>query len=287
MNNNEGITTTDTNEIKQLINRVKQGELDQGDAQLSEKLLNILLTIVSLLERKRTSIRRMKELLFGIKEKKRGKEEANNRAEESRSGAKENSQTDSPKESAANSTCEGDSSTQEVRRLKRPGHGRKGASDYPGARLVRLNHPEMAPGDPCPESGCEGHLHQLKQPNVKIYLTGQPLITATKYERPVLRCSDCFKRYAANLPEGVKEDEKFDETADVAIALYKYSGGMPFYRQARMQESCGVPLPESVQFERCEEVANAGFPVYRHLVKLAADGKLFHIDDTRVRILSC
>jgi len=46
------------------------------------------------------------------------------------------------------------------------------ASDYPGARLVRLIHPEMAPGDPCPESGCEGHLHQLEQPNVKIYLTG-------------------------------------------------------------------------------------------------------------------
>jgi hypothetical protein len=145
----------------------------------------------------------------------------------------------------------------------------------------------MAPGDPCPESGCEGHLHQLEQPNVKIYLTGQPLISATKYERPVLRCSDCFKRYVADLPEGVKEDEKFDETADVALALYKYSGGIPFYRQARMQESCGAPLPESVQFERCEEVANAGFSVHRHLVKLAADGKLFHIDDTRVRILSC
>src|SRR5215470_2067144 len=62
---------------------------------------------------------------------------------------------------------------------------------------------------------------------------------------------------------------------------------MPFYRQARMQESCGVPLQESVQFERCEAVANAVFPVYRHLVELSADGKLFHIDDTRVRILSC
>ncbi|MGH9765968.1 MAG: IS66 family transposase [Blastocatellia bacterium] len=92
---------------------------------------------------------------------------------------------------------------------------------------------------------------------------------------------------AINLPEGVKEDEKFDETAGVAIALYKYSGGMPFYRQARMQESCGIPLPEPVQFERCEEVANAGFPVYEHLMQLSANGKLFHIDDTRVRILSC
>ena len=84
------------------------------------------------------------------------------------------------------------------------------ASDYPGARLVRLNHLEMGPGDPCPESGCEGHLHQLERPNVKIYLTGQPLISATKYERPVLRCSDCFKRYAANLPEGVKDDLNID-----------------------------------------------------------------------------
>jgi hypothetical protein len=82
------------------------------------------------------------------------------------------------------------------------------ASDYPGARLVRLIHPEMAPGDSCPESGCEGHLHQLEQPNVKIYLTGQPLISATKYERPALRCSDCFKRYVADLPKGVKENDR-------------------------------------------------------------------------------
>jgi hypothetical protein len=54
MKNNDGIPTTDTTEIKQLINRVKQGELDQGAAQLIEKLLSFLLTIVSLLQRKKT-----------------------------------------------------------------------------------------------------------------------------------------------------------------------------------------------------------------------------------------
>jgi len=80
MKNNDDIPSTDTNEIKHLINRVKQGELDQGDAQLIEKLLNFLLTIVSLLQRKHTSIRRMSELIFGMKEKKRGKDEAKNRA---------------------------------------------------------------------------------------------------------------------------------------------------------------------------------------------------------------
>jgi hypothetical protein len=39
----------------------------------------------------------MKMLLFGMKEKKRGKDEAKNRAEESRSGVGESSQSDSPK----------------------------------------------------------------------------------------------------------------------------------------------------------------------------------------------
>jgi len=68
MKNNDDIPTTGTTEIKYLINRVKQGELDQGDALLIEKLLNFLLTIVSFLERKHTSIRRMKDLLFGMKE---------------------------------------------------------------------------------------------------------------------------------------------------------------------------------------------------------------------------
>src|SRR5215510_14034601 len=87
MKNNDDIPTTDTTDIRLLINRVKQGELDPGDAQLIEKLLNFLITIVSLLQLKHASIRRMKELLFGMKEKKLGKDEANNRAEESRSGA--------------------------------------------------------------------------------------------------------------------------------------------------------------------------------------------------------
>jgi hypothetical protein len=45
MKNNDDIPTTDTTEIKQLINRLRQSELDQGDALLIEKLLNFLLTI--------------------------------------------------------------------------------------------------------------------------------------------------------------------------------------------------------------------------------------------------
>jgi hypothetical protein len=52
-----------------------------------------------------------------MKEKKRGKDGAKNRAEDGRSGAEGSSQTDSPKEMSSKSICEDDSSTQEVRRL--------------------------------------------------------------------------------------------------------------------------------------------------------------------------
>jgi transposase/predicted nucleic acid-binding Zn-ribbon protein len=149
-----------------------------------------------------------------------------------------------------------------------------------------LSHTQLQAGDDCPNPDCRGHLHRLKQPAVKIHLTGQPIVAATKYEREVLRCSHCQDYFRAELPAGVSEG-KYDPTADVAIVQAKYGAGIPFYRLARLQESCGVPLPESVQFERCEAVAEAALPVYKHLLALAADGKLFHTDDTRVMILDC
>lgn len=52
-----------------------------------------------------------------------------------------------------------------------------------------------------------------------------------------------------------------------------------------MQKSYGVPLAESVQFERCEVVADAALPVFLHLRRLAADGQVIYSDDTRVKIL--
>jgi transposase len=62
---------------------------------------------------------------------------------------------------------------------------------------------------------------------------------------------------------------------------------LPSHRLARLQETFGVPLPESVQFERCEAVADAALPVFLHLQELAANGEVIYSDDTRVRILAC
>ena len=287
MANRKEIPTADTAQIEQLIERLKQGKLEQQDTQLIEKLLHFLLTIASLLKRKQTTIKGLKRIFFGDAARRPGGKESDNKAEKERPNQEQTPPTDSSPETVSSSSSEAEATSSASSKRKRPGHGRIPAAAYTGAKVVWLDHQHLKAGDPCPDPACKGRLHSLSEPNIKLYLTGRPCVEATKYERSVLRCSGCDQRISASLPEGVPEDEKFDPTADVTIALLKYGAGMPFYRQARLQEACGVPLPESVQFERCEEVANAALPVYLHLRKLAADGKLFQIDDTGVKILSC
>jgi hypothetical protein len=238
MANHEKIPTTNTAQIERLIERLEQGKLEQGDAQLIGKLLNFLLSLITIVQSPKMTLRRLKKLIFDLK-KRDSKPQPKARKDEEQSHPPDCEQTggagrsEEPEEPASAGDGEGEKSRAAAPKAKRAGHGRRPARDYPGARLVRLNHPELVSGDRCPEAGCEGHLHQLREPKVTIYLTGQPVISATKYERAVLRCSDCFACYASDLPEEVKKDEKdcrpekYDETADVAIALYKYGAGKP------------------------------------------------------------
>jgi hypothetical protein len=151
---------------------------------------------------------------------------------------------------------------------------------------VICRHPALKAGDHCPDPYCRGHLYSVEPPAIFIQLMGQPLVGATRYEQEVLRCSACQERLTAPLPAGVAP-EKYHPTCDVSLALAKYGAGLPLYRLARLQESYGVPLPESVQFERCEAVADAALPVFLHLRRLAANGEVIFSDDTRVKILSC
>jgi hypothetical protein len=79
---------------------------------------------------------------------------------------------------------------------------------------------------------------------------------------------------------------KYHPSCDVAIAMWKYFAGMPFYRLRKVESCFGIPLSESVMFERCENVADALLPVYLYLRRMAAQGKVLYLDDTKVKILS-
>ena len=261
--------------LRRSSNRLEAGTLSASDTRLISRLLRLLLKLINLVEQKNSSISRLKRLLFGP-------------GSDTRPAAA--STPEEKKQDSAAVPTPSSSSTQESPDStvppKRKGHGRLAAAAYTGARVMQCTDPALKIGDPCPDKCCTGHLYDTHAPAILIRLTGQPLVGATRFEQEVLRCSACQTRFTAPLPEGVPP-EKYDATADVAIALAKYQAGLPFHRLARVQESFGVPLPESVQFARCEAVANAVLPVFLHLRKLAAQAELLHADDTRVKILEC
>ena len=279
----EEIPRTNPAEVENLIEQIRGTNLDPGVKDKIERLLRTILSLVELLHRKKTSIKNLRESIFGKRTEKR-----RNRKAEEREKTDESKKADEagPQSSGDPDTKAELSAGESEDKPGRKGHGRRAASDYSGARVVTCRHAELKAGDNCPGLLCGGRLYDLNEPTALLQFTGQPLITATNYEREVLRCAKCQDRYEAPLPDGVKE-ERYDATCDATIALMKYGGGLPWYRQAGLQAMGGVPLSEATMWERCEATADAGLGAFQQLMRLAAGGELMHTDDTWVRILSC
>ena len=71
MSKQDDIPKTDPSEIEALIQRLKQSNIEPRDAQLVERLLRLVLSMASLLQRKNASIKRLKRLIFGPSSDKR------------------------------------------------------------------------------------------------------------------------------------------------------------------------------------------------------------------------
>jgi hypothetical protein len=277
----EDIPKTSPAEIEKLIEQIRETNLEPGAKEKVERLLRTVIILVNLLQRKNMSIKKLRDMIFGRRTEKR---------EGSKAGS---SQKSDDEEIERPGVVESDSATVKERNTSadtegaaQKGHGRRAKGAYTGARVVNCRHEQYQAGDRCPDPFCSGRLYDLKAPKVLLQFTGQPLIAATQFEREVLRCAKCQERYTAPLPEGIK-DERFDATADATLAPMRYGGGLPLYRQSRLQHMCGVPLSESTMWERSEALADAGLGVFLKLRRLAADGEVIYADDTRIKILSC
>jgi len=277
----EEIPRTNPAEIEQLIEQIRSTNLEPGAKEKVERLLRTILLLVELLQRKNISLKRLRALLFGKRTERQPLNKAAGQAQVAASGKADD---DRPPAADAQALRAGRSASAEQPRRK--GHGRRAAAAYSGAKVVHCRHAHLRVGDDCPAPLCGGRLYDLNEPTALLQFTGQPLLTATQYEREVLRCAKCQQRYVAPLPAGVQA-ERYDATCDATIALMRYGGGLPWYRQAGLQALGGVPLSEATMWERCEATADAALGVFLHLRRLAADGEVLHTDDTWVRILSC
>jgi transposase len=158
------------------------------------------------------------------------------------------------------------------------GHGRNGTSSY-RSKKAALSHASLKKGDTCP--GCQKGKVYPAAPGVAVRIEGVAPLTATSYECEKLRCNLCGEVFSASAPGG----EKYDATAGAMIALLKYGTGLPFNRLEALQESLGIPLPASTQWDIIEKNARPAHPAYRELVRQAAQGEIIHNDDTAMKVL--
>jgi transposase len=279
----EKLPKTNATEIEGLIERLKGSQLKPGDAELIERLLRTVVMLLDVLERKNLSIKKLRSMIFGPRtERRETRELADGEKSEESEDQNESQAKQTEKESGRSAERSEASETGE--KAARSGHGRRAASGYNGAKVVRCWHENLKAGDRCPDPECQGRLYDRKEPRQLLQFVGRPMIESTKYEREVLRCAICLEQHVAPLPKGVA-DERYDATCDATIAVLKYEAAFPWYRQARMLEGRGIPLSESVLWERCEAVADASLPVFLLLERLCSDGEVYYADDTGVTIL--
>lgn len=226
--------------------------LPTDQAQRIVHVLECLIWLLALLERKDLSIAKLKQMVFGA-------------------------QTES-----ARNVCGKDRPKKD--KTKPKGHGRNPHQSYTGARRVRISHPTLQAGQRCPDCR-KGKLRPRKEPAVVITVTAQPPVGAVIHELEQLRCDTCGRLFTAPTPPEAGT-EKYDASVGVMVGLMRYGSGMPFYRLERLQKSLGVPLPASVQWEQVLRVSESLKPVLEQLMKEAAQASVLHSDDTGMRVRS-
>jgi transposase len=170
-----------------------------------------------------------------------------------------------------------------VPKPKRQGHGRIKATDYTGAQWVHVAHPDLQPGQRCPLCA-KGIVRPQPRPAIVLRIEGSPPIAADAYTLERLRCDACGAMFTAPAPAAAGQ-EKYAPSVGVTIAVLRYGTGLPHYRLERLQQSLGVPLPASTQWELMAPLREQAQPIFDALVVQAANAPLLHHDDTTMRIL--
>lgn len=262
----------DTQQLDDVLRRAEDS-LAPEDFELTRAIFESYAYLSDLVEDKNTSIRRLRQLMFG------------SRTEKTASVVGESAGNDE-------SPVTGNESHDEVAaaddKLSEPdtpsakGHGRNGADAYQGGERLEVPLDSLQAGDACPECQ-QGTLYDAA-PGVLVRIVGQAPLQSRVYELQKLRCHLCGKVYTAD-PPAEAGSQKYDATAASMIALLKYGSGLPFNRLEGLQRNLEIPLPASTQWDVVHAFAPTIIPAFEELLRQAAQGEVLHNDDTTAKIL--
>jgi transposase len=254
---NPKLITMKPEEVESLCAKINSRDLSDKDAELLIGLVNGSVWVYQKLEEGKLTIRRLQKL-FGV--------------------TTERSKNYKAKLNPASTDTDDSNSTVK-------NHGRLPESAYTGAEDVDIPHPELIPGELCPEEACGGKLYEIKDSPTVIRIEGQPIASAKRYHLQSLRCALCQTIFTAPLPEGVHPKEKYDARFKSLLLINKYFTAVPFYRQEALQDFLGIPMPASTQWDVVKSTVPILKPVYAALLQELANSKGFYVDDTHAKIL--
>lgn len=283
---NNPIKMTDE-QAEALIAKVKKNELDKEAQRLLCQVIHMFMWLQFALRETKISLIKIKKLVFGQKSEKKKKNASGNTGSDNDKALPKDGPGLDPGDSAKPTEPEGSSeppvdppSDEKVKK----GSGRLGIDAYTGAETIYCSHPDHKSGDRCPQCH-QGSLFKMANPGSEIRLFSQGLLQAIIYFLERYRCSACGAIFKAPMPDDIA-NQKYDESARVALAIMHYYMGLPFKRIELYQKMVGIPLPDATQFELVETVADVAYRIYEYLKHRAADSPLAYHDDTTARILS-
>ena len=271
---NPKVIEMDKKNIDAVLRRVETSQLQDGDIEALRSLGESYVTLLGMIKQDRTTIGRLRKMLFGASTEKTDKV----------TGGDATSQSSKPPDEEADPDLDEEGNSRQRSRPPPKGHGRNGADAYLGAEKIDVSHESLQPGDACPQCG-DGTVYEMAQPGVLVRITGEAPVQARVYRLQKLRCHLCGKIFTAATPEEAA-GRKYDATAVSMIALLKYGSGFPYNRLQGLQGHLGVPLPASTQWDLVHDLAQRLESVHAELVRQAAEGEVLHNDDTTVKILA-
>ncbi len=255
-----GSIDVDLAEFDCLLDRLQASSVKLGDVEFVRALKDAYIFVTEQIRDRNTTIGRLRKMLFGSTSEKKDD------VLRPEKGGKGKGKGKGKKDPQAK------------------GHGRNGIDDYPGLPRTTIPHETLSAGDACPHGCPKGKLYGL-EPARSIRLIGQAPVDGDIGEQERFRCTVCGVVFTASEPDG-EPKEKHDATAVAMVALLHYGSGLPFYRLAELQDSFGIPLPASTQWDLVHRAACLVVPAHAELTRLAAQGELFLNDDTTMKILS-
>src|SRR5512143_2461377 len=182
------LVTATQEELDEILLRARPALSDQ-QYRLLDGVLATFVYVMLKLQNAKTSIKRFQRMLFG------------HRTEHKRNVLEHVVAQDAHGQDAAGAGAEVAQVVVPVPKPRLPGHGRNAAQAYSGAPIVECDHPDLEPGDRCPQ--CDKGRVYDSPPRSIVKVVGQAPLGATVYKLQRLRCRLCDTVFTAPLPVAV------------------------------------------------------------------------------------